>query len=270
MLIISLSLILVVFNFLIGLFPQRLVSLDWGGYVALSDEANPQPIMTGVSSSWTVPRIAVTTDNSFSAVWIGIGGYGDNTLIQAGTEHDCISGSEVYSAWYELLPRDSVNITNVQIHPGDKINASIMLINSVTNTWSIYIHDTNTGQQFNKSLRYNSSRLSAEWVVERPTINKILSPLANFGSIIFTNSMAVSNVTAESINKFSSARITMEDRQNKQLVSVSSLGSDGESFTVSYLGSDTVLSGFSDYFENVIAVSISSNCEKTLAFHVTS
>jgi hypothetical protein len=264
MLIISLSLILAVFNFLIGLFPQRLVSLDWGGYVAFSHYGNPEPIITGVSGLWMVPNITVTSDNSFSAVWIGIGGYSDTTLIQAGTEHDSISGREAYSAWYELLPEESVNIKTVQIHPGDKIDASITLINSATNAWSIYIYDTTTGQKFNKSFTYNSSRLSAEWIVERPTTNNGLSPLANFGSVTFTNSMAVNNVTAEAINRFSFARITMYDRQNRQLVSVSSLGSDGESFTVSYLNADSVISSFGNNFENTIVVTINSNSEESM------
>jgi len=158
MLIASLILILGVFNFLIGFVPQRSVSLDWGGYVAFTDRTNPQPSITGVSGSWTVPRIAVTSDDRFSAVWIRIGGYGDTTLIQAGTEHDCVGGSVVYSAWYELLPRDLVNIATLQIHPGDRINATIMLIDSTANTWSVYIQDATTGQKFSKSLTYNSSR----------------------------------------------------------------------------------------------------------------
>jgi hypothetical protein len=238
MLVISVSLVVVTFNFLIGLFPQRLVSLDWGGYVAFSDSANPQPIITGVNGSWTVPRVAATPDNRFSAVWIGIGGYSDNTLIQVGTEQDSVGGTERYSAWYESLPGESVNIVKVQIHPGDKINASIMLIDSATNTWSVYVRDITTGQKFATSFTYNSSRLSAEWIVERPTVNNGLSPLANFGSITLTNSMAVNNVTAKAINRFSFARITMYDRQNRQLVSVSSLSSDGKSFTVSYVSAD--------------------------------
>jgi hypothetical protein len=211
-----------------------------------------------------VPRIAVTSEDRFSAVWIGIGGYGDTTLIQAGTEHDCVSGSAVYSAWYELLPRDLVDIATLQIHPGDRINASIMLIDSTANTWSVYIQDTTTGQKFSKSLTYNSSRLSAEWIVERPTVNEGVSPLANFGTILFTNSRAVHNVTAEAINRFSFARITMYDRQNRQLVSVSSLGSNGESFTVSYVSSDSVMSSFNSYFENTIAVVVSSNSKELL------
>jgi hypothetical protein len=259
MLIISLSLILVVFNFLIGLLPQRLVSLDWGGYVAFSDYTNPKPIITGVSGSWTVPRVTATLDDRFSAVWVGIGGYDDNTLIQAGTEQDSVNGAKAYSAWYEILPGQSVSIMTV--NPGDKINASIMLIDSATNSWSVYVHDTTTGQKFTKILTYNSSRLSAEWIVERPTLNNGLSPLANFGSTTFTNSMAVNNVKAEGINRFSFARITMYDRQNRQLVSVSSLSSDGESFTVSYLGADSVMSSFNSYFENTRAVAVNSNSE---------
>jgi hypothetical protein len=150
------------------------------------------------------------------------------------------------------------------IHSGDKINASIMLVDAATHVWSIDIRDTTTGQKFHETFSYASSRLSAEWVVERPTINGGLSPLANFGSVSFSNAMAVNNATVEPISKFSSARITMYDRQNRQLVSVSSLGSDGASFSVSYIAVDsTMASSLQNHFEYTIAIAVGSGREKS-------
>lgn len=99
--------------------------LNWGGYAVASDFNNPQPIVTEVSGSWIVPQVTITQSDTFSAIWIGIGGTFGNTLIQAGTEQDSIDGQAVYSAWFELLPQDSVIIPTINVSPGDTIDACI-------------------------------------------------------------------------------------------------------------------------------------------------
>jgi hypothetical protein len=218
---------------------QNLASLDWGGYVAFSDFTNPQPVVVNVSGSWNIPYVSVSTQDTFSAAWIGIGGQVDDTLIQTGTEQDSVGGSAEYSAWYELLPDDAITITNMNVSPGDKITASINLINSATNEWSIEIIDVTNGEEFKQNFFYDSLRLSAEWIVERPTVNNTLSALANFGNITFTNSSVTIGTNRGNINDFPSAQITMQNRQNRQLVAVSSLTSNGASFTVNYLSSTT-------------------------------
>ena len=97
--------------FLKSLQTQTLVSLDWAGYVVASNNLFPLPSVAGVNGSWTVPKVETTPLDSFSAVWVGIGGQMDTTLIQAGSEQDSISGQAVYSLWYELLPANSITIT---------------------------------------------------------------------------------------------------------------------------------------------------------------
>jgi len=214
-----------------------LISLDWSGYVVTSDFVNPQPVVTAVSGSWIVPTVEVSTGDTFSAAWIGNGGQLDNTLIQTGTEQDSTNGQATYSAWYELLPFDSITITTMAVSPGDKITASIDLAASAANEWVIEINDVTNGQQFSKNLYYGSSRLSAEWIVERPTVNNSLSALANFGNITFTGMKATMDSTVGTINNFPFTVVTMNDRQNRQLVNVSSLASKGSSFMISYLSS---------------------------------
>jgi len=214
-----------------------LTSLDWAGYAVTSNSANPLPQVVGINGSWTVPEVNVSQRNTFSAAWIGIGGLveGDETLIQTGTEQDSLSGIATYSAWYELLPNDSVTITTIKVSQGDEIAASINLVDSTTNEWSIEMVDATNKQSFQENFIYDSSRLSAEWIVERPSIDSSLVTLANFGNITFTNSKMTMNNTIGTISNFSFARITMQNRQNRQLVTVSSLSSDGSSFTVTYL-----------------------------------
>ena len=188
---------------------QTLTSFDWSGYSVISDYINPQPVVTGVNGSWTVPKVTVSQTDAFSAAWIGIGGQLDETLIQVGTEQDSISGTEEYSAWYELLPDLSITITTMNIAPGDKITASITLANSATNTWTIEITDTTNHQKFQQNFHYNSSQLSAEWIVERPTIDHSLGTLANFGNTTFTTTSATMQGNVGSIKDFPFAQITM-------------------------------------------------------------
>jgi hypothetical protein len=237
-----------------------LTSLDWAGYVVTSDFAQPQPVIVGINGSWAVPRVNVSQGNTFSAAWIGVGGQaeGDDTLIQTGTEQDSIGGSETYSAWYELLPSDAVTISTVHVSAGDEITASINLVDSATNLWSIEIEDITTSQTFKKNFFYDSSRLSAEWIVERPAVGiSSFSTLANFGSVAFTDSRITMNNTVETISNFPFSRVIMENQQNRRLVTVSSLSGDGSSFTVTYLSSaGTLQSMMNKVSENEIAVAI--------------
>lgn len=235
--------LLVVAALVNNLFPpggalRRLASLDWSGYAVASDFSNPQPVIVSVSASWVVPTVLTSVDDSFCAVWVGIGGQfeGDGTLIQTGSEQDSVSGNAVYSAWYELLPNDSVTITSINVSPGDRMNASISLVNSASNTWLIELEDITAGERFSQEFVYNSSMLSAEWIVERPTVDSTLSILADFGSLTFTDAKATSSTGAGVISSFPFSQVIMYDRQNRQLVTVSSLTSKGSSFTVTFSG----------------------------------
>jgi hypothetical protein len=215
--------------------PATTTDLNWGGYTAASDFNNPQPVITGVSGSWTVPQVTVSQNNTFSAVWVGIGGTFGNTLIQTGTEQDCINGVPTYSAWYELLPNLATTIQTMTISPGDHITASITLTDSTLNVWTISISDQTNGQSFTQTFLYDSTRLSAEWVVERPLVNKALSQLADFGSITFTNCNMEANNKSENLGNLTLTKILLSNSKKIQLVEVSNISSDGASFTIKYL-----------------------------------
>jgi len=211
--------------------------LQWSGYIVASDVQNLSPVVSSISASWTVPEIKPSENNTFSGVWVGIGGYGEDTLIQAGTEQEYVNGRVVYYAWYELLPDYLVRIPTVHVRAGDTVTASISLINENTNTWSIEIADVTRGERFKKTVVYNSSRLSAEWVVERPKVNGTISTLADFGNVTFTECKATVNGITGTIGNFSYAQLVMHENEDTSLVSVSPFNDDGSSFTVSYLES---------------------------------
>lgn len=214
---------------------QHLTSSDWSGYTVATDLNLPRPKVTSINGSWTVPTVNVSLGNSCSAAWVGIGGQFDGTLIQAGTEQDSIRGQGKYWAWYELITFSAVTIDSLSVTPGDRITSSISLLDPTTSTWSIEIHDVTNEQSFQKNVVYVSSMLSAEWVVERPTINRVLMTLADFGQVTFTGCSATVDSTVGTVSSFPHSQIIMYGRQNTQLVSVSPLTSSGSSFTVNYV-----------------------------------
>ena len=228
--------LIVVFPLIASLSNRHLNSFDWSGYSVASDSNSPQPLVKGINASWTVPTVKVSLGNSYSAVWIGVGGQFDDTLIQAGTEQDSINGQTQYSAWYELLPSDAVPINSLSVSPGDQVMTSISLLNSATNTWYIELKDVTRGESFTKSLVYDSSMLSAEWIVERPTLGNRIQTLADFGEVAFTNCTATLDGKAGALGSFPSTQVIMYNRQNAMLATVSLLDSGGSSFTVKYQG----------------------------------
>jgi len=171
--------------------PVVSTALNWAGYVVASNFTNLQPVVEGVSASWTVPIVTNIGVNAFSSCWVGVGGEFDHTLIQVGTEQDFVDGFARYSAWYEMLPSTSVTINTVQISPDDQIQASVLLVNTTENVWTISISDLTNNESFQSNFTYNSQRLTAEWIVERPEINSVLANLADFGNVTFTGCQAM-------------------------------------------------------------------------------
>jgi hypothetical protein len=215
--------------------PTSLRVSQWSGYIVASDMQNRTPVISTVSASWTVPAVRPSENNTFAGVWLGIGGYGEETLIQTGTEQEYINGHPSYHAWYELLPDYLISIPSLRIRPGDTITASISLVNENASTWSIELSDVTQGEHFKKVVVYNSSRLSAEWIVERPKVNGTTSTLADFGNVTFTECKATVDGVTGTIGNFSYAQLVMHDDEDNPLVSVSPLNYDKSGFTVSYL-----------------------------------
>jgi len=216
---------------------QGMLSTSWAGYTVASNLESLHEQVVGVNASWTVPRIGVSSSDTFSSTWVGIGGQFDKTLIQAGTEHDSVNGQEYYSAWYELLPDKAVRIPDMRISAGDLITVSITLVDSDTDQWAIRIYDVTKDDGFYQTFVYNSSRLSAEWIVERPTVNDEVSLLANFGTLTFRNSYVKLGDTVGNIGSFPYSQVIMTNDLSLQLASVSPLSADGSSFNVTYLNS---------------------------------
>jgi hypothetical protein len=215
---------------------RTIESLSWTGYI-VSQSFNSKHGVTSVEASWTVAQVNASAGEGFSSTWIGIGGQTDKTLIQVGTEQDSTNGQENCFAWYELLPSYSVPINGLTLSPGDRIDASINLVDSNINVWNIQLKDTTKGQNFNLNVNYNSTLSSGEWIVERPVINGQIRTLCDFGALSFSNCHITAKNTQGSIDNFTYTKIEMTNQLNTPLATVSGLSTKGTSFTAIYIAS---------------------------------
>jgi hypothetical protein len=158
-------------------------SLNWAGY----DDVGGT--YTSVSASWIQPAVTCSGGkSSYSSFWVGLDGDGSNSVEQTGTEADCSHGRASYSSWYEFYPAYPVNYSNA-VSPGDSFSASVtytggtgyrLILTDNTKGWS----HTTTGSA------PGALNASAEVIAEAPSSNRGVLPLANFGSMTFSNAKA--------------------------------------------------------------------------------
>lgn len=199
-------------------------SLNWAGYVA----GAPGPY-TSVTGSWVVPTIVASGPGRADATWVGIGGVNSLDLLQAGTEamvND--DGSVTYQAWYETLPNVSIPVS-LAVSPGDSMTATLSEI--AANRWQITIRDNTTNKVYAKTVLYDSSLSSAEWIEERVSdIDGSFWPLDNFGSVKFFNAFATQDGQQKSLTELGAQPLTMVSGR-QVLATTSGVDSTG-SFTV--------------------------------------
>jgi peptidase A4-like protein len=201
------------------------LSRNWAGYAATGGS------FTEVSGTWKVPDVSTQRAPAADATWVGIGGISSRDLIQAGTDATAQSDQVNYTAWIEMLPQASQPVP-LRVSVGDTVSVSIA--QQADETWQIRIRNTTTGQSYEKTVTYQSSRSSAEWIEESPAVGRrALLPLDNFGTVRFTGATTVEAGQQRTIAQASGRAITMSNRAGQPLAQPSALGSDGASFSVS-------------------------------------
>lgn len=170
--------------------PRFSTSTNWGGYASLTSLTSPQPgSVSYVVGTWQVTPVNATAVNAYSASWVGIDGYASGTVEQLGTESDWVNGGPVYSVWYEMYPKRSMNVP-MAVKPGDIINASVAYTKS---GFTLSIVNMTTGATFSTTQKSGSARrMSAEWILEPPYAGGVL-PLANVGTVPFSACQAIIN-----------------------------------------------------------------------------
>ncbi|MCC2278259.1 hypothetical protein LKL35_22960 [Streptomyces sp. ET3-23] len=137
----------------------RLRDSNWGGYVA-------QGSFSTITGSWTEPHATCTSANDLFAPWVGIDGYGSQSVEQAGVQTDCSSGSPVLSAWYEMYPSPPV-YWNDPVSEGDSITATV--VSNGGGSYTLTLSDTTKGWSEHVDQSIDGQNASAEAVIESPT-----------------------------------------------------------------------------------------------------
>jgi hypothetical protein len=204
--------------------PGQGTSSNWAGYAARGGH------FTSVSGTWTVPLMALDGPFGADAAWVGIGGLRTRDLIQAGTQQFVTgSGSVTYQAWFEKLP-DYSHPVPLTVLPGHTVSVSIDL--QAPDEWLFTFRNQTTGQMLLKYETYTSSHSSAEWIEEAPYARRRQLPLAQFGTVSFTEASAVRDGVALTVADLGARAISLVDSNRRALAVPSPLGADGASFSV--------------------------------------
>jgi hypothetical protein len=161
---------------------------------------------SAVNGSWVVP--AVTCNSTAPAVyyqWVGIDGWGSNSVEQVGTGTECVGGQASYFMWYEMYGSNVNNgnpvfpgyHTTYTVNVGDSVNASVTVTNSV---WTLRITDVTANWTFSQnfsSIGMTPYQHSAEWIYEYPpVVGGSTTSIPSFGEAAFTNCSVVANGVA--------------------------------------------------------------------------
>ncbi len=214
-------------------------SSNWSGYVAMTDTNNPtKGSVSSVSGTWIVPELLPTNETSYTAIWVGIDGYGSPTVEQLGTEHIWINGTQQNIAWYEMYPNPAYQIVGFPVSIEDVIEAEVNYIGSNQFQLSIVNHSQNVYAVIPFHLTQSSvaRRNSAEWIVEAPYLLGIL-PLSDFQTIAFSNCKTVINSLNGGIASigWQADTLTMISLNGITKAIPSGLSSNYEGFTVDWV-----------------------------------
>jgi hypothetical protein len=215
-------------------------SENWSGYAVTGTN------VTVASGSWVVPSVDCGAGSQYASFWVGIDGFGGDTVEQTGTDSDCQNGIPTYYAWFEFYPQGSFLINSRAIgtiEPGTLMSAEVSYAAS-TGSFTVTISNGNGGR-FSTSTTMAASRASAEWIAEAPSSSSGELPLSDFGTVNFSASFATVNGVSGSIGSFLGSGCTSAACSSAvQLVTMSQ--SDGVGAQPS--GLDSTGAEFSDVF----------------------
>jgi hypothetical protein len=213
-------------------------SANWSGYAATA--ATPtKDTVTDVIGTWTVP--AVSGAQGYSAVWVGIDGFDDGTVEQLGTMQAVVASGRrgttaEYYAWVEMYPAPMVQLP-YSVSPGDTITAAVSCSGT---TFTVTMADVANGvtkwSYTPATTQVTANEMSAEWVVEAPSDQFGILPLADFGTVNFTGCAAIIGASG-TISAFNWDAITMEEvsrRMTTVYAQPSALSPDGSAFSVKW------------------------------------
>ena len=219
-------------------------SLNWAGYAVTSTT----PTITSVTSTFIVPSAGLLPPG-FAATWAGIGGFGTSDLIQAGVAEQSLPSLPLvgaqYYAWYEMLPNAEVQLTGCAAapgYPGDadanctvapRDSMAVIIQQAGNNSWTIALADTTRHWTWEPlPFPYQSSKSSAEWITEAPTLVALQTIIAPLSTVSFggTSTYTQAGYT-HTIAKGSPTTVVLSPGLINE-ATPSALATDGQSFNV--------------------------------------
>jgi hypothetical protein len=195
------------------------MSYNWSGY---ADSSGTAGTFTRVSGQWRMPRVRCTGEDEISSAWVGLDGFTNATVEQAGTLSWCFKGVPAYYAWYEMVPAGPVEV-GTALRPGDRITARV----SRTGTsYTLSLTDaTHPASGFTVTKTCTTCRdASAEWITERPYFTTTgVAPLADYAYWRLSHATETADGTSGTISRIRSRyKIAMVDSTNSYDLSVPS------------------------------------------------
>ena len=217
---------------------RSVLSQNWGGYAAFTSPTLPQfGSVSGVRGEWRVPSVRPSTQDSYSATWVGIDGYSNDTVEQIGTMQGWFGGQANYYAWFSMYPGPSYELAGFPVHPKDYIRAEVNYVGG--DVYELVIRNLTQNVYYVIPSSYTTvpgtQRASAEWIVEAPSDTTIL-PLAHFSPTPFFHCVATINKKSGRIDshRWKNRRIIMVTEGKTVKAKPSTLSGSGKHFTVKW------------------------------------
>jgi hypothetical protein len=174
----------------------------WAGY-AVTAEPGSISAFSHVEGWYIEPQMGPSRCSSTAEVsWAGLGGYYDpyngGWLAQNGTGWG-VPGLGAHQAWWEIVPtNDIIPVPNYFGTAGAEFDASVRVVSGGFRFWFLN-YATGVSTAFNRPFTGATNSLSAEVVIERPSINGTPSNLANFQTFsVFQSEAWINGNTAGS------------------------------------------------------------------------
>jgi len=169
-------------------------SINWSGYAVIGGSGTFTNNNSFVFAEWVVPRAQQgfgVCDGGwdYSTQWDGFDGVTSSDVLQAGSEADayCSASTQLtfYSAWIEWAPLPEVRVSIPAIRPGDLMSSEVWFTTSPPFGHAFlanYTLQQGGVYAFNPPAGWGFTGDSAEWVVERPSVNGALANLTNYAA----------------------------------------------------------------------------------------
>lgn len=201
-------------------------STNWSGYALTGGT------YTYVHGSWTVPTATCASgEDSQSSTWVGLDGWGSDTVEQLGSTTGCTFGIPTYIPWTEMYPALPVPLDE-SMSPGDTMTGSVTSSAGGT-SYLLVLTDSTKGWTYRttESASPADADLSAEWITELPSCPVFCDDLTDFGRVTFRDAIAAGDGRKGPISSFTGYKAVDMESGSRVRASVGRLSKSGESFT---------------------------------------